>query len=61
MLQVETFRLHNYLLIQEQVYEEKIETSSDAIENDILENTSSKSKETIPEEDISDDTINIFD
>jgi len=47
--------------IQEQVYEEKIETSSDAIENDILENTSSKSKETIPEEDISDDTINIFD
>ena len=42
-------------------YEEKIETSSDAIENDILENTSSKSKESIPEEDISDDTINIFD
>ena len=41
--------------------EELIFNSSDSIENDILENTSHKQKETIPEEDISDETINIFD
>ncbi len=41
--------------------EELIFNSSDSIENDILENTSHNQKETIPEEDISDETINIFD
>ena len=46
---------------QEQSDEEKLYNSSDDIEKDIQENTSYKTTENMLEEEILDDTINIFD